>query len=507
MTQVLSRHHINPEICFHQWNIYNDEITTFDYSQICSMIDYWKFMLVERYDARPGKTVMIEFNNTNIYYFTAIYAAWELGLTLIVDWPHAQSEQTCHSEVFRVHGKIDYAIVYSRQLDPTDTAFYSKWDVLRTQLHCQEIITEKDFDNYTIVDHQRYQEITTTIYATPTTQAIWTATSGSTGAPKQQRIDHNSVVQQAKRLCTHLNFEINTTTLHTNNLHHGASACYHFLPSMMMGKDHWIFCSKFDNADLTLLNNLIVEKKINKLFLYTPDKLLSWLQSAPILKHQVDITTLYYCTKEIVQLSKEKNVRLIKSVFGDTTIGYGFLVKTVDCRESLDHYEANKIGPKLDDFFDFKIEKNSLYVSIPGLNINDWRTSYDTFELKDNQYYFLGRGTDYRINHEWINHQEIEDKIKSLFDVDGEEGATIIVDNEEQQIYLAVWIANSAAEKLLDIWMNDRYKTVYISKKSYNLNKNDFMGSRKVSRPMLREHFRKNVTRLVSYTSGPWCLS
>jgi acyl-coenzyme A synthetase/AMP-(fatty) acid ligase len=491
MTHILSRHHINPEICFHQWNIHNDVITTFDYAQICDMIDYWKFMLVEKYNATPGQTVMIEFNNTNIYYFTAIYAVWELGLTLIVDWPHAQSEQMCHSEVFRVHGKIDYAIVYSRQLDPTDTLFYLKWDVLRTQLHCREIITEKDFDNYTIVDHQKYQEIAKTIYATPATQAIWTATSGSTGNPKQQRITHKSVLLQAKRLCTHLNFETNTTTLHTNNLHHGASACYHFLPSMMVAKDHWIFSSILDDKSLLLLNKLIVEKEINQLFLYTPDKLLSWLKSTPILKHRVNITTLYYCTKEIVQLAKEKNVQLIKSVFGDTTIGYGFLVKTVDCTESLDQYEANHIGPKLDDFFDFKIENGSLYISIPGLGINDWKTSHDTFELRNNQYYFLGRGTDYRINDEWISHQEIENKVKSLFDVGDEEGATIVVDNEEQQIYLAVWIANPAAEKLLDLWMNNRYNTVCISKRSYNLNKNDFMGARKVSRPMLREQFRK----------------
>jgi hypothetical protein len=61
----------------------------------------------------------------------------------------------CHSEIFSIHGKIDYAIVYSRQLDPNDKDFYLQWDVLRTQLHCKEIITEKDFDNYEIINYSK----------------------------------------------------------------------------------------------------------------------------------------------------------------------------------------------------------------------------------------------------------------------------------------------------------------------------------------------------------------
>lgn len=508
MTNSLSRHHINPEVLIHQWNIHTNEIKTFNYHELCDMIDYWKYMLVEKYHAQPGKTVMIEFNLTNIYYFSAIYAAWELGLTLIVDWVHANSESMCHSEIFSIHGKIDYAIVYSRQLDPEDKDFYSQWDVLRTQLHCKEIITEKDFDNYQIVDHSRFKEVASTVYATPETQAIWTATSGSTGLPKQQRIDHNSVLLQAQRLCKHLDFQPNMISLHTNNLHHGASACYHFLPSMMMAKEHWILNSKFSTDDeLKNLTDLVIDKKINKLFLYTPSKMLSWLNATPKVSHQVDITTLYYCPRNMVNLAKEKNVRLIKSVFGDTTIGYGFLVKTVDCTQSLDNYEPNCIGPKLDDFFDFDIQDRSLYIQLTGLGQSQWKTSHDNFELRNGQYYFLGRGTDYRINDEWINHNEIENKVSELFDINNEEGATIVVDNEEQQVYLAVWINNPSAEKDLDLWLGRRYRSVYISKRSNNLNKKDFMGARKISRPALREYFRNNVPRLVSYTENPWCFS
>lgn len=508
MTNLLSRHHINPEILIHQWNIHSGEIKTFNYHELCDMIDYWKYMLVEKYHAQPGKTVMIEFNLTNIYYFSAIYAAWELGLTLIVDWVHANSESMCHSEIFSIHGKIDYAIVYSKQLDPSDNNFYLKWDALRTKLHCNQIITEEDFDNYQIVDHFRFKEVASTVYATPTTQAIWTATSGSTGSPKQQRIDHNSVMLQAQRLCKHLDFQPNMSSLHTNNLHHGASACYHFLPSMMTAKHQWILNSQFtSDTDLKNITDLIVDKKINKLFLYTPSKLTNWLKTTSVVQHPVDITTLYYCPKDMISLAKEKNVRSIKSIFGDTTIGYGFLIKIVDCSLTLDDYEPNCIGPKLDDFFEFDIQDESLYIRLSGLGSTEWKTSHDKFEFSNGKYYFLGRGTNYRINDEWILHQEVESKVSELFDVNNEEGATIVVDNEEQQVYLAVWIDNPKAESDLDLWFSQRYRSVYISKRARNLNKKDFMGARKISRPALREHFRTSVLRHVSRTENPWSIS
>jgi hypothetical protein len=507
-TQILSRNLITPDIVIYQHNFATNETHSFDYKVFLSMIDFWKVMLVEKYNARSGQTVMIEFNLTNLYYFTAIYAAWELGLVLIVDWPHAGSEQECHGKSFTIHGKIDHAIVFSGQLDPDNKSFYREWDVYRTKLHCKNIITEKDFDNYEIKNHTNFKEIAETIYATPDSQAIWTATSGSTGDPKQQRIDHRSVFLQAQRLVKHLNFKSSDIVLHTSNLHHGASACYHFLPSFMISKKHYNLNFMLNSpGENTKLAKFINDNKISKLFLYTPAKLNSWLMETDPVEHNVEITTLYYCPKNMVELAREKNVSLIKSVFGDTTIAYGFLVKTVNPRDSIDNYEPNLISEKLDDFFDFKIENGYLYIQAPGLGDTEWKTSHDNFELKNNKYYFLGRGTNYRINDTWINHHEIENKVNELFNIGTEEGATIVVDNEEQQVYLAVWIDNPKAETLLDQWLSTRYQNVYVSKKIHGINAEKFMGSRKVSRQLLREYFRTQVTRVYSFTQSPWCLS
>jgi acyl-CoA synthetase (AMP-forming)/AMP-acid ligase II len=507
---VLSRHLINPDTQFVQVG-YQEKLDYFDYQSFSDMVDYWKILLWEKYGARPGQKVVIEFNLTNIYYFAAVFAAWELGLVMITDWIHANDELQARGAYFRIHGPIDLAIVYSPQFD-RKSDFYNRWDCLRTKLNCRLIVTEKDFDQYEIKNHGDFKKVAKTIFAKPDSQAIWTATSGSTGMPKQQKTTHKSAYLQAQRLCRHLGIEKNDVILHTNNLHHGASACYHFLPGLSLGSKQFILNYRYhvnDNDHSDRMNRIIVENKINRLFLYTTSKMNYFLDCAPIFNHRVDITTLYYCTKDTVKLAADKNVNSIKSVFGDTTIGYGFLVKSVfPTRQNLETYEPNLISAKLDNFFDFIIKDGHLYVCIPGLGETTWKTSFDNFELRDGQYYFAGRGTEYRIDDEWVNHHEIEQKVSKLFDDDWHIGATIIADNEAQQIYLVVWRDNKEAEAKLIDWFSKKYKKAKINQIFRNLDQQDFMGSRKISRHKLREHCRQ-FGRSLDFAKElyPWMLS
>lgn len=508
---VISRELILPEINLRQVNS-DDSFASFSYKQICDMIDFWKVLLWEKYNARPGDKAVVEFNLTNVYYYSAVFACWELGITTIVDWIHANDETQAHSKYFRTHGKIDFAIVFSEQFNP-DSQFYNKWDCLRTELNCKHIITEKDFDNYAIIDHGIFDDVAQKIFAEPDTDAIWTATSGSTGDPKQQKVTHREAVLQTQRLITHLAIQKDDNILHTSNLHHGASACYHFLPSLIQSKNHYILNFDAPNQSKTIkeehgerLYKLVQNEKINRLFLYTPYILNFFLVNSKEYSHRVDITTLYYCPSSLIKLAKEKNINVIKSIFGDTTIGYGFLIKTVfPVTENLDTYEPNKISKKLDDFFDFKIDENRhLHVCIPGLGKTDWKTSNDCFELKNNEYYFLGRGTDYRICDEWVSLSEVESKLQECFGGYPDENATVVIDNEEQQIYLAIWNENTNAEKQFLNWIKSRYSKATINQIARRLNKEDFMGARKVSRPQLRDHFRSKPPMLP--VDMPWLI-
>jgi len=489
MSNVLSRNLISLDFVLYQENLQSNELTTINREQFVSMIDYWKMLLVEKYQAKPGQTVMLEFNLTNAYYFSAVFAVWELGMIMIVDWPHAFSYEDATSYRMTMHGKVDFAILYSRQTDPNDQDFYSYWDYERNRLNCNTILTEQEFDSYQIQDHTKFKEISQKILASPDIDAVWTASGGTTGNPKHIKITHKEIALQAGRLVKHLNFNVGENSLHTNNLHHGASMCYHFLPSFMTSKNHYVYNGnpKDNNYDQVLCD-YIIDRKINKILLYSSKKLLNFLSQTPRLNHNLDIITLFYVNNRCIDLMHEKNVGSIRNVFGDTTIGYGFLVKVVDKNTDSNTYVTNRIGPKLDDFFDFKIEDGYLHVKVVGLGETKWKTSLDRFNLINNDYYFYGRGTQYRICDEWINLGDIDNKVAECFP---EDGATVVIDNEEQQLYLSVWKSNTQGEQKFSQYLKDNYQHVKLNKVARDLNVIEYTVSRKVDRQKLMQYFRK----------------
>lgn len=495
MNQVLDRYIIAPDFCLHQENLQTGQITSFNRKQLFDMIDYWKMLLVEKHQAQPGQKVLLEFNLTNIYYYSAIFAVWELGMVMIVDWPHAFSLEDATSYRMTMHGQLDFAIVYSRQTDPEDQEFYSYWDHERNRLNCRVILTEQDFDHYFIQDHDHFRGIAATIAAQPDMDAVWTASGGTTGQPQQIRITHKEIFLQAKRLCQHLNFLPGENSLHIANLHHGASMCYHFLPSFMTSTNHFIFNGHTNQnhsyyQDLSLY---IKKRQINKILLYSSEKLINYLMTTPRLNHHLDIVTLFYVNAHCVQLLKEKNIGSIRNVFGDTTIGYGFLVKIVDQSTDPNTYDSKLIGPKLDEFFDFKIENGYLHVMARGLGETQWKTSYDKFELRDNNFWFFGRGNNYRIADEWINLGEMDAQAQKYF---GDDGATVIIDNEEQQLYLSIWKPSKQGLEQFNTFLQEKFQHVRLNKIDQSLDPLQFTVSRKIDRQKLMLHFRNQPNLL-----------
>lgn len=486
MNQMLTRHIINPELIIHQINWNTNKELLVDYEKFCSMIDYWKILLVEKYQAKPGKTILIEFNLLTVYYYSAIFAASELGLIMVIDWPHAYNEYDVHSYRMTMHGKIDYAIVHSSQLDP-NSELYSYWDVQRNTINCNQLITEIDFDTYEIKDHDLYKQVAKTIFANPTMPVIWSASSGTTGLPKKIEITHQEIYLQAQRLSIHSNYQPTDSCLHMRNLHHGASMCYHFLPSFMVGKDQYLLAYK-DQID-EQVTQTVIDFKINKILLYTANQVSDYLKLTPPLEHHLDIITLFLCPVETVALLKEKNVSSLRTMFGDTTIGLGFFVKTVYKDFDKNTYEKNCLGKQLDDFFNLKIEDGLLYISCPATG-KGWKTSKDRFELRNDQYYFFGRSDLYRIKDEWVGLADIESKIAEYF---GNDGATVAFDTDgiQTKILLVVWKENAKAEQNLNDYFESNFKEARINNIARNLNPAEFTISRKIDREKIRDYFRR----------------
>ena len=486
---ILTRDIISQDIVLYQHTPDYSECK-FTRDQFLNMVDYWKVLLVEKYQAGPGKKIIVD--SRYLYYFSAVFAVWELGMTLIVDWNHARDEQDLDSKEYSMHKDIDYIICHDPYIDPTSPG-YHHWDLKRNQRYCKQIISDKEFDTYQVVNPDNYYSTARAIFATPDTIAIQTATSGSTGMPSLKQISHKHVYLQARRLADLLNFSETDKTLHSVSLHHGASACYHCLPSFMKAKEHYILWTNIDiPEELHFRSNYIDKYKINKIFLYTTQQLLTFLKDIPQVNHTVDITTLFRITDTVSSLAQEKNISKIYSTFGDTSIGYGFLIKIWSKLDNLLQHDVKCMGPKRDDFFDLKVENGHLYVKSLDIDLPEWRTSHDEFEYKDNNYYFHGRGHTYRFGDEWVNHGELESKLIEFFpEKDGIETATIVMDHEQQEIYLAIWRPDPAAEEKFLQWISRRYQQLHISKLGRNLIAQNFMGSRKISRQKLREHFRK----------------
>jgi acyl-CoA synthetase (AMP-forming)/AMP-acid ligase II len=482
--QLLSRHIINPEIVVKQHSIDRSQVTLFNYEDFCGMINFWKIVLVEKYQAKSGQTVMIEFLSPNIYYFTAIFAAFELGLVLIVDWPHAKNEDDVKSHRMTMHGKIDFAIVNYGQTQPDDP-HYDYWDYRRTTENCNVVITDRDFDIYVIQDPELYTKISTEIYATPESDAIWSASGGTTGLAKQTRVTHRQTYLEAERLIKPLGFSRDDISLHVRNLHHGASMVYHWLPSIMVAKEHLFFTYHHHVKEIV---PTIISEKITKVQLYTQQTVLDYLHETPRLDHALDIITLFNTTDKAIDLIKEKNINSVRVVFGDTTIGLGFFVKIID--QSITEQEfiksRNCVGKKFDDHFDFKIENGVLHIAVPCLN-KGWATSGDRFECVNDLYYFYGRSNRYRIGDEWITLGDLDAKVDQLFG----SGATVIIDEYYEKLYLSLWKPNPEAEEEFKKYISSQFNHIQINKIARNLDFNKFFGSRKIDRQKLKDEFRK----------------
>lgn len=490
---ILSRQLINPNFLLIHEDINTKERIEFNRDKFCEMVDFWKVLLVEKYHAKPGMTVMLEFNFINIYYYTAVFAIWELGLIMIVDWPHAFSYEDATSHRMTMHGKVDFALVYSEQTNPNSSLF-SYWDHQRNLLNCNVIVTEQNFNDYKIQDHTKYQEIKN-YYPNENDDAVWTGSSGTTGLAKQIKITHKEIFLQFTRLIKLLNFNEGDSTIHTNNLHHGASMCYHFLPSFACAHEHYIYNSdsNINNHYYEELSQKIINNKINKVLLYSSDKLLNFLKTTPVLNHELDIITLFYISKECIELIHKKNINSVRNVFGDTAIGYGFLVKIVDQKVDAETYDFKWIGPKLDDFFDFKIEDGYLHVKAVGLGEDQWKTSHDQFKLINDQYYFYGRGQNYRIADNWINLGELDYKLQECFP---NNTASAVIDVEEQQLYLSIWKENPEGEEMFNKFLSTRYDKVKVNKIARNLNPAEFFASRKIDLQKLKSYFRNTKNAL-----------
>jgi acyl-coenzyme A synthetase/AMP-(fatty) acid ligase len=487
MKNYVTRQCINPDVKFYEHDVECDQLLNiFDYEDFCFFIDQWKVLLVKKYKVKPGQTISA-CAGPNMMYYALIFATAELGLILIVDWPYVTKESDLNDVKLSIHGKIDFVYTHKRFHTPGDND-YNKWLTQRDLSIGNEIIYTDDVSDYFMqITEQEIAEVSALIHATEDSTLIYSCSSGSTGSPKRIINSHKKVYLMSKRIAQFV-MEPNASVCHTSLLHHGSSASFHFLPGLMHGKEQYTCVAA--NGSVTRLAKFVQENKINQLFLYTHSSLTEFVTHVDVLEHKVNILTLQQITKNLLPLIKQKKINFVKSSFGDSTIGDTFFLKTVDQYTDEDTYDVSNMGPQLDNFYQFEIRNNLLYVASQQLD-QDWVTSNDLFCVVDGNYYFQGRSNQYRINGCWIELNKIEEKVNELF---GFNGANIVFDPDMQKIYLAVWEQNETAVQALHQFVKDTYKgKLKISHVLKNESYINFLSGRKLNQNKIRLHCRNKL--------------
>lgn len=494
MHDVITRHLINPDMLLHEHDVETGGLVkTYTREEFFGLIDRWKIVLVDKYDVKPGQTIC-PLLWPSIPYYALVFAAAELGLTFIVGWPHCEAERDLYDHKVAMWGQIDYVVIHSDHAKPDHPKYVSYWEMERNYRYGKTLCYEEDLYTYNINQCKNITEIINTIWATPDTDLLWSASSGTTGVPKRLVDSHKKVYRMARRLCGQL-FTKNNSVMHVENIHHGASMCYYFLPAFMSGGDS--YTSNGQNGihghtgSLDPVIDFVVRNKINQVFMYRTEHAEYFLKNMPRVDYELNLITLLQITPEMVRLVKEKNVNWLRTSFGDTAIGMGFFTKHVDQTTDLAAYEVGNMGPLWDDFWQIDIRNGELWVACRDLD-QEWRTSGDAFELVDGNYYFRGRSNQYRIGDEWIELNDLEQQVKTLF---GPRGASITVDVEWQKIYLAIWEPNPEAEEQLNEYLSSNYQQVSVSYVLRDESYDYFYNSRKIDNSKIRAFCREKITK------------
>ena len=234
MPQIVTRQVINPDLVLdlgHKQVCYND---------LSTMIDRWKVLLVEHYHAVPGNTIVVDFVYPDEYYYSVLFAAFELGLILIADWPNAFDEEDCSQHRMTMHGRINFAIMSYGQTVPCDTLF-NYWNYRRNTANCDHVITDKDLDLYQVQDTARADKIAQAVFVTEDADFMWGGSGGTTSGSKQYRSSHKKILLQAQRHAQLLQYKKSDRVIHIGNLSAtGALPWYHFLPTWMTCNYHTV---------------------------------------------------------------------------------------------------------------------------------------------------------------------------------------------------------------------------------------------------------------------------
>jgi acyl-coenzyme A synthetase/AMP-(fatty) acid ligase len=473
---LISRDFINRDLQYLQ--ILTDRTMT--WSDMSDEIDFWKVVLYEGYNMRPGMSMALIDHYVPFHYCSLFFAAAELGLKILI-FPEKPTQDDGYSPKIQAlvdkFGQID--LIYYDEMATTIEPI-----IKMCHRYGRQTIASDVYDTYTVKNNTVYNAIAKKIFAKPEDVLVWTTTSGSTGEAKLLEYTHQQLYRISVRNAEVFDLD-NQRICHSRNMHHAAVLMINFLPGFYGCPYH--FGSGAAYADGKEFAKYVVDHRITRLMVsakYMLDDIVEYmLENNLKFDFGIEIITGgFYLTEDYVEKVKQTNIKKLFSMFGSNeTYGPVFL-KEITPTTSTENYKPNYMGNLVDSMFKVELNGTKLTVSAPTLYSNSI-TIDDDFEGKTaNGFYHLGRNNFYRINEDGFTIpqlQEIVSKFATDFD--------IVVDMPKQQLYLVIWSGTvNIAE--LNYAMLAQFEHLIFNKVDF-LTKKDFQDF-KIEHDMLRTHFQ-----------------
>jgi hypothetical protein len=336
---------------------------------------------IEQYQVEPGQTILVDFHIMSIDYFASIFAALELGLVLINGVHDTWRKQNNNDNKTSLSNltAIDYILAFDIKSKQTSNLY---------NILSKNVIPSEYWADFQVKDKTLLTTVKDIIRCTDNSVATIDLST-------QKTATHKKILLSSQRLSALLGYTNEDSILHTKNIHLiDVNLCWNFLAGFITCQEHYVFNdSDAPSADdyFYLLGEFVKENKINCVPIsgLAPGVLAIFLKEITPVTHTVKITTRGTVTRGMIGLMKEKNISTINKLFGKQSHQIGFFIKQITTDSDPSALQLNNFGKPADDFYQFKIENNTLYYACPTFN-EDWQTDGDQFIVSNGEYHYAG---------------------------------------------------------------------------------------------------------------------
>lgn len=464
-------------------NFYSHDLLTnqeFSRNDLFNKIDFWKYILKTKCDAKKYESILIGLITVNIDYLAICFASAELSLKIvIVDYSRSDEFED-----------IDFFDPKTKLLSPIDIFLHDikSYDLDTCTKH--KFFVECSKRSFNIYDDLDYSidpdefEKNKSIFPDKNDILMRCTSSGTTGTPKIVEHTHYFLTEISKR--NSKKFE--GKCLHIKSLNHGSSLAVFLLPSLISNdvSKHLFYPVDEDDPFDKFISAIKPYNDLDFLLFPYPfmiDKFIDESKVQNITWENLKIQTLSYIQDSIRSEIKGGNIKSITSIFGSNETSGPVFEITIN-KNNLD--QKSNFFKEVDDFFKISLDNTGM-IEI-GLPYYDSSIVTNDVFYKDGEFYIhKGRSDIVKINGEIIDIKDINNLNASYPE------AYIVTDTIKNCLYLAYWdrFIPDISKKVVE-FLKIKYPRLEINKTAI-LNKKQFLTGIKLDNELLREYFRNYV--------------